>query len=113
MLWNLFKHLKDMYPIYINMMDEDEDNIPNNYLILEDDTFDESFVNGDGKNLIRKKNFNIRIFCRGKSVNNDFVDAIRSILLNNSISFKQSGPVYESTDDYSSILITGTYIYES
>ena len=113
MLWDKVKHLKNLCPIYINVMEEDENDIPANYVILEDDSYDDTFLNGDGINLFRKKSFNIRIFCNGLTISKEIVSAFRKVLIENKIPFRQTGPVYETMDNTTSILISGSYIYET
>lgn len=111
MLWNYFKHLKSIAPIYIGIMDEDENSIPENYVILEDQTFDEGHANGDGINLLRKSTYNIRIYSRTKKKADEIVNKYRTVLIDNRFQFNQFGPTYDPTSAFYSTLITGAFIY--
>lgn len=111
MLWNLFKHLKSQAPIYIDVMDEQEDKIPQAYVILEEDVFDENLVAGDGLSLVRNSSYNIRIHSRTIKKAKTLVQAYRQVLLNNGIPFEQYGPTLDPGTDYYSILITGRNTY--
>jgi len=111
MLWNLFKHLKHIAPIYKDVMTEQEDKIPQAYVVLEEFTFDENRVSGDGRSLIRSSSYNIRIHARTVEKARSIVNAYRQVLLNGGLSFEQYGPTYDPGTSYFSILITGRNTY--
>ena len=111
MLWNYFKHLKKLAPIYIGVMDEDENSIPAHYVILEDLTFDEGFQSGDGLSLLRKKTYNIRIYARTREKAEEIVKEYRKVLLEKGFQFNQFGPTYDPTSAFYSTLISGDTVY--
>lgn len=111
MLWDSLKTLKIHAPIYQGTMDEDENSTPENYVILEEQTFDESFAQGDGDSLIRKSTFNIRIYCRKLSKAKTVVAAYRTSLNTQKIAYKQFGPTFDQTTNIYSTLITGATLY--
>jgi|GEM_PF-4460072 len=111
MLWNLFKHLKNKAPIYIDVMNEQESKIPQTYVILEEDVYDENLVTGDGKSLIRKNSYNIRIHARTAEKAKKLVADYRQVLLDKGLPFSQYGPTFDPSTNYYSILITGDDIY--
>lgn len=111
MLWNLFKHLKNKAPIYIDVMDEQESKIPQTYVILEEDVFDENRASGDGTSLLRVSSFNIRIHSRTAKKAREIVGDYRKVLIENNMSFQQYGPTYDPGTSYYSILITGKIAY--
>lgn len=111
MLWNLFKHLKNKAPIYIGVMDEDENSIPNKYVILEDMASDVNFSSGDGKSLLRDRTYNIRIYAIRKAEAESVIKEYRKVLLEKGIPFNQLGPTYDPTSAFYSTLITGDIVY--
>lgn len=111
MLWNYFKHLKTKAPIYISFMNEQEDKIPQAYIVLEEDVFDENLVAGDGKSLIRNSSYNIRIHSRTIEKAKSLVKDYRTVLFENGMSFEQYGPTFDPGTSYYSILITGRNTY--
>lgn len=111
MLWELCKHLKKICPIYMEVMDEDENSIPFNYVLIQENSFDESYAEGDGQSLVRKRSFNIHIHCKDRSKIPAIVSGYRSVLYTNNIPFTQYGPVYSPSDGFTSINISGSYLY--
>lgn len=111
MLWNLFKHLKNKAPIYLDVMNEQESKIPQAYVVLEEDVFDENLVAGDGKSLVRNSSYNIRIHARTIAKAKTIVQSYREVLLENGIPFEQYGPTFDPGTNYYSILITGRNTY--
>lgn len=111
MLWNLFKHLKNQAPIYKDVMDEQESKIPQAYVVLEEDVYDENLVAGDGTSLVRQNSYNIRIHARTISKAKTIVKAYRQVLLEKGMHFDQFGPTFDPGTDYYSILITGRNTY--
>lgn len=111
MLWDLFKHLKSKAPIYLNVMNEQESKIPQIYVVLEENVFDENLVAGDGKSLVRLSSYNIRIHSRTVDKAKKLVKDYRQVLLDKGMHFQQYGPTYDPSTDYYSILITGNDAY--
>lgn len=111
MLWNLFKHLKNKAPIYLDVMNEQESKIPQAYVVLEEDVFDENLVAGDGKSLVRNSSYNIRIHARTIAKAKTIVQSYREVLLENGLHFEQYGPTFDPSTNYYSILITGRNAY--
>lgn len=110
MLWELFKSV-DICPIYMDVMDEDDNSIPQSYTIIEEHSYDENFISGDGLSLVRRNSFNIRIFSRNISKAKQATEIYKQILLNNGIAFTLVGPVFNPTDKYYSMTFSGSYIY--
>lgn len=111
MLWNYFKHLKNKAPIYKDVMDEDENSIPQAYVVLEEGTYDEGLVSGDGLSILRRSQFNIRIHTRTKKKADDLVADYRNVLLQNGIQFTQFGPTFDPGTSLYSTLIMGSVPY--
>lgn len=111
MLWNLFKHLKTIAPIYKDMMNEQADQIPQAYVVLEEFAYDENKASGDGISLIRSNSYNIRIHARTVEKARSIVNSYRQVLLSTGLSFEQYGPTYDPGTSYFSILITGRNTY--
>jgi len=111
MLWDYFKHLKTQAPIYNNIMDEDENSIPQHYVVLEEGVYDESLASGDGLSLVRKSSFNIRIHSRTFIKAKSLTTSYRAVLLQRGMAFQQYGPTYDPNSKYYSVLITGTQAY--
>lgn len=109
MLWDLFKNTA--YPIYINSMEEDLSNMPDNFVVLEEQAFDEAFKHADGMAKLRRRTFNIRFHFVDTSTLDTAVASYRSILSLNNITFTQAGPVRDPGTKYHSVLITGSYVY--
>ena len=111
MLWELFKSLSKLCPIYKEIMDEDEDSIPDNYVILQEYSSDNNFMSADGISAIRERNFNIRMYFKTKSSMFTIVKAYRRILIKNNISFTQFGPFFDPSCNQLVVNISGNYIY--
>ena len=111
MLWELFKHLRNKAPIYKDFMDEQENKIPQTYVILETDVFDEGRSSGDGINILRTSSYNVRIHSRSVSKAKMIMKEYRETLILKGLQFSQYGPTYDPSTNYFSILITGDYIY--
>ena len=111
MLWELFKNLKKSCPIYLEVMDEDEDSIPRNYVVLQEQTYDTSIANGDGICMVRQTTFDIRMYFKDKAKMNSVLKLYRDILVKNNIDFDQVGPQYDPTTEQTFIDISGNYIY--
>lgn len=110
MLWNLFKSLKRLAPIY---REELKDDLPDKYVILRDSDFDEGYANGDGQQLIRQRSFSVVFHIRSTKASSldSLLDAYRDILREQRISFSQIGPFYEPTTGFMTASITGSYVY--
>ena len=113
MLWELCKHLKKECPIYLEMMNEDEDHAPENYVVIQESTFDNSYAFADGKPELRQRTFSINIHCKTRSKIPALIASYRSVLYSNNIPFTQSGPIFEPNTGFITTAFTGSYIYGS
>ena len=67
-LWNIVKTLTTI-PIYKEVMTEDENSIPNSYILLRSGIIDNDKTFGDGKTLIRKSECDIILISKGSHPN--------------------------------------------
>lgn len=111
MLWDYFKHLKNKAPIYMDVMDEDANSIPQAYVVLEEKAYDDGFADGDGQNLLRRESYNIRIHATTKKKAIELSNLYREVLIQSTLKFSQYGPTYDPSTGYYSILITGNKVY--
>jgi hypothetical protein len=69
-LWDAVKSLKDDIPIYKeSIMDEDEDSIPESYLLLRSDITNTPYTFGDGQTQIRRADCDIILVTKGVATN--------------------------------------------
>jgi hypothetical protein len=111
MLWDLVKHLKEAAPIYKDVMNEQESNIPQTYVVIEEDVYDDNLNSGDGLSLIRRSSYNIRIHSRTAAEARTIAQPYREVLMTNRLGFEQFGPTFDPGTSYYSILISGRYTY--
>lgn len=67
-LWDIVKTLTTI-PIYKEVMTEDENSIPNSYILLRSGIIDNDKTFGDGKTLIRKSECDIILISKGSHPN--------------------------------------------
>lgn len=67
-LWDIVKTLTTI-PIYKEVMTEDENSIPNSYILLRSAILDNDKTFGDGKTLIRKSECDIVLISKGSHPN--------------------------------------------
>lgn len=64
-LWDLVKDLSDEIPIYKEIMHEDDNDIPDSYILLRSQMSDSNLVFGDGKGKIRAADCDIILISKG------------------------------------------------
>lgn len=64
-LWDMVKGLLDEIPIYKEIMHEEENDIPDSYILLRSQMSDDNLVFGDGKGLIRAADCDIILVSKG------------------------------------------------
>lgn len=64
-LWDMVKDLVDEIPIYKESMHEEENDIPDSYILLRSQMSDSNLVFGDGKGLIRAADCDIILVSKG------------------------------------------------
>lgn len=67
-LWDIIKTLTTI-PIYKEVMTEDENSIPNSYILLRSGIIDNDKTFGDGKTLVRKSECDIMLISKGSHPN--------------------------------------------
>lgn len=67
-LWDIVKTLTTI-PIYKEVMTEDENSIPNSYILLRSGIIDNDKTFGDGKTLVRKSECDIILISKGSHPN--------------------------------------------
>jgi hypothetical protein len=68
-------------------------------------------MSGDGKSLLRRSSYNIRIHARTIAKAKSLVQSYRQVLLEQGMPFEQYGPTFDPGTSYYSILITGRQTY--
>lgn len=63
-LWNMFAPLQNEIPIYKQTVDEDEDNLPQSYLLIRADITNSPGVFGDGKALLRQSECDVMLISK-------------------------------------------------
>lgn len=108
MLWDTLKDLKtNQFKIYIGFMDEDK--TPDNYMVIDEYVSDGGLGFGDGKDLLRRQNFNIRIYTRTLNLGLTKSDLVIQTLRNTGINTQRFGPTLDSANKQYATLITGAY----
>lgn len=64
-LWDMTKGLLKNIPIYKEIMHEEDDDIPNSYILLRSQLSDSTDVYGDGKSLTRSADCDIILVSKG------------------------------------------------
>lgn len=63
-LWNMFAPLQNEIPIYKQTVDEDEDNLPQSYLLIRADITNSLGMFGDGKALLRQSECDVMLISK-------------------------------------------------
>lgn len=72
-LWDLVKGLLDQIPIYKEIMHEEENDIPDSYILLRSQMSDDTLLFGDGSSKIRAADCDIILISKGYA--NDTTDS--------------------------------------
>lgn len=70
-IWDLVKPLLGEIEVYKRAMDEDEDSIPDSYILLRSDVTDTPKIFGDGRTLIRSSDCDIILVTKGVNANSN------------------------------------------
>lgn len=68
-LWDFVKSLKSQIPIYKEIMHEEENDVPESYILLRSQISDSTKAFGDGKSLIRTASCDIILITKGYADN--------------------------------------------
>ena len=63
-LWGIVSPLKDEIPIYKQTVDEDENNLPESYLLIRSDITNSASIYGDGKALLRQTECDVMLISK-------------------------------------------------
>lgn len=70
-LWEMLSPLKDEIPIYKETVDENEENLPESYLLLRSDITNSPGMFGDGKALLRLPECDIMLISKTPGATSD------------------------------------------
>lgn len=84
-LWEIVKPLQAEIPIYKEVMDEDEDSVPNSYLLIRRDVTDGGRIYGDGKAQTRQSNCDLILVSKSKGksakdIHSVNIERVKSVL---------------------------------
>lgn len=101
-LYSIVSDLATEIPIYKWSMDEDENSIPDSYILLRSDVPDSTKIFGDGKSLIRNSDCDIMLISKGqvtssKELHNKNIEKIRNLLKSKEISYYGSDLGYDQS----------------
>lgn len=101
-LYSIVSDLANEIPIYKWSMDEDENSIPDSYILLRSDVTDNTKTFGDGKSLIRNSDCDIMLISKGqvtssKELHNQNIQKIKDLLKSKEISYYGSNLGYDSS----------------
>jgi len=93
-LWELVQPLSGEIPVYKEVMDEDENSVPESYLLLRTDvgTGDEASVYGDGIAQLRQTECEITLISKSKGANTDDIhnrnkEKVKALLSESGVTF--------------------------
>ena len=98
-LWDMVKELKGKIPIYKETMHEDDNDIPESYILLRSQISDTTTKYGDGKSLIRSADCDIILVSKGYAddttdLHNKNKNLIRQHLKSKEINFSENNLGY-------------------
>lgn len=70
-LWQMLSPLKDEIPIYKQTVDENEENLPESYLLIRSDITNSPGMFGDGKALLRLPECDVMLISKTTGANSD------------------------------------------
>lgn len=70
-LWEFLKPLAEEIPIYKQVMDEAEENVPQSYLLIRTDISNRGAIYGDGRALIRRDTADLLLVSRATGARSD------------------------------------------
>lgn len=115
-LYSIISDLANEIPIYKWSMDEDENSIPDSYILLRSDVTDNTKTFGDGKSLIRNSDCDIMLISKGnvtssKELHNQNIQKIKDLLKSKEISYYGSDLGYDSSLNSSQYTFSLTVSY--
>lgn len=103
-LWTLVSPLADKIPVYKEVMDEDENSVPESYLLLRTDvgTGDSGSVYGDGEAQLRQTECDIVLISKSKGANTDDIHnqnkaKVKALLQGSGVTFYGTNLGYDAT----------------
>ncbi len=75
-LWNIVSPLKDEIPIYKKLVDEDETDLPQSYLLIRADVVNSPGMFGDGKALLRECECDLMLISKTTGATSDDIHNI-------------------------------------
>ena len=75
-LWDFLKPLSAEIPVYKQVMDEAEENVPQSYLLIRADISNSGAVYGDGRALIRRDTADILLVSRATGARSDDIHSV-------------------------------------
>lgn len=101
-MWDMVKSLKNTIPIYKETMHEEENDVPQSYILLRSQISDTNKVFGDGKSIIRTADCDIILITKGYAedttdLHNVNKRAIRNHLKSQEISFSENNLGYNDS----------------
>lgn len=101
-LWDIVKDLRLSIPIYKEVMHEEENDIPDSYILLRSQISDTNKVFGDGSSKIRSADCDIILISKGYAddttdLHNINKSTIRQHLKNKEINFVETNLGYNDT----------------
>lgn len=102
-LWDIMKSLSKTIPIYKEVMHEEDEDIPESYILLRSQVADSPYAFGDGKTKIRNADCDIILTTKGYAddttdLHNINVDKIRKLLIEQDITFNEINFGYDITN---------------
>lgn len=68
-MWDMIKSLANKIPIYKEAMTEDEDSVPQSYLLLRSEITNKTSAFGDGQSIIREADCDFILITKGMATN--------------------------------------------
>lgn len=103
-LWELVKPLSEEIPVYKEVMDEDENSVPESYLLLRTDvgTGDGGSVYGDGEAQLRQTECDIVLVSKSKGSNTDDIHnqnkaKVKNLIQESGVTFYGTNLGYDAT----------------
>ena len=78
-LWQIVAPLAQEIPIYKQVMDEDENSVPESYLIIRTDIYDDAEVYGDGHTELRKNGGDIILVSKSTGTRSDDIHTLNRV----------------------------------
>lgn len=103
-LWSLVRSLADRIPVYKEVMDEDENSVPESYLLLRTDVGagDSGSVYGDGTAQLRQTECDIVLVSKSKGANTNDIHnqnkaSVKALLDESGVTYYGTNLGYDAT----------------